>query len=245
MEGLSAFQSVAVVIFFGVFPVLLIGAMIYSLWYKDRNVSTLIAQSGWKHEKIKKGAVERRFCSTTNGIDWTMEFKISQSDSKNKPAQINYPTILEWHTSAVKLPAGSAVIVTTPIVDREAMGITYRMMLEEVDVWLGSDLSPYHLGSINFQSRFTVMAETEENARQVVDAAESPLLQWPEWEISRLVAVPTPVLMADTGGITIRIGLHRLSVPSNVQKLDNPFTHRVFAVVQLGVMVATRMRNAG
>jgi len=240
MDNLSTFQKVALIFIFGFLPVLLIWATAYSFWYKNRNVSNLIAQSGWKHQLIRKGTVERRFSSTANGIDWTIDFRISRGDSE---LQLSYPTILEWHTSTVKLFRGAVVVIPVPMVDREAMELAYKVMLRELDVWLSENLSQYHIGSIDFQSRYMVMAETEECAQQVIDAAENTLLQWPEREVSRLVEIPIPVLMADTNGISIRINLHRLGVPSNVQKLDDPFIHRIFAIVRLGVETAARIRD--
>jgi hypothetical protein len=248
MENLSTFQIAAMIVLFAFLPVLLIVAMISSSSYKNKNVATLIAQTGWKHTLIEKGTVERRFSSTTDGIDWTLEFRISRSDSQHSPAQLMYPKILEWHTSSVKLPEGAVYVITIPVMERdvmerEFMELAYQVMLAEVDVWLSEDLSPYQTGSFNFQSRYTVMATSEDDARQVVAAAEKPLLDWPETHPSRLINAPTPTLWVDSNGITIRINLQALGVKTRDHKTENPFIERVHAIVRLGVETATRLRN--
>lgn len=216
-------------------------AFIYNLRRQANNVAAIVARTGWKHELVKLGTVDRRLSSTTNGIAWTMEFKVAESQSES--SQRDLPKILEWHTSDVKHPRGTVVIITTPQTDRDGVTLTYASMLSELDIWLSGDLSPHQAGSINFQGRYTVMADVEEAARQIVRAAEGPLLEWPEWEISRLVPVPTPVLIADVNGISIRIALHTLDVPSNVHKMKNPYVERVLALARLGVEVAAGLRG--
>jgi hypothetical protein len=240
-DQITPLQTIIGLCLIGGFLVLVLWALIYNLRYKEKNVATILARSGWKHELVRKGTVERRFSSVTDGIHWTMEFKVPES--KSDSAQLELPTILEWRTSDARLASGMVVITTIPGGDREGMNISYQIMLGELDIWLSSDLSPHQIGSIEFQGRYTVMADSEERAWQVVKAAEKPLLQWPEWEVSRLVPVPTPVLMADRNGITIRIALDRLGVPSNRQKLKNPYVDRVFAVVRLGVDIAAGLRD--
>jgi hypothetical protein len=216
-------------------------AFIYNLRRQENNIAAIVARTGWKHELVKLGAVDRRLSSTTNGIAWTLEFKVAESQSDS--SQRDLPKILEWRTSNVRLPKGMVVIITTPQTDRDSVTITYTSMLSELDVWLSGDLSPYQVGSINFQGRYTIMSDVEETARQLVRAAEGLLLEWPEWEISRLVPVPTPVLIADVNGISLRIALHTLDVPSNVHKMKNPYVERVLALVQLGVKVAAALRD--
>ncbi len=258
MDDLSTFQIVAPVLIFIGLLLLIIWWILYAFQYHKNNVAELIARSGWKHELVKSGTVERRFSSNTDGIGWTIEFKIPES--KRDSAQLALPSILEWRTSDAKLARGIVVVITIPPTGHKSMnylpkeGSTdgentdydYSIMLNDLDIWLSDDLAPQQIGSIEFQGRYTVMADTRESAQQVLNAAENLLLQWPEWGRRDLLFIPAPVLIADTNGISVRISLNGLGLQSRVhkEKEEKPFLKRVFAIVQLGVQTVTGLHDS-
>jgi hypothetical protein len=249
-------DTIAFLIIIGVF-LLIIWWILYAFQYHKNNVTELITRSGWKHELVKSGTVERRFSGSAHGIDWVMEFKIPES--RRDSGQLALPSILEWRTSTVKLARGIVVIITIPPTggdgmkylpedvhtDGENTDYTYSIMLNDLDIWLSDDLVHQQIGSIEFQGRYTVMADTRESAQQVLNAAENLLLQWPEWGRRDLLFIPAPVLIADTNGISVRISLHGLGLKSRVHKETEkkPFLKRVFAITRLGVEIAAGIRD--
>lgn len=247
MPDLNPFQITVLTVGFVIFPIFAIWAMISAFKQQRSNTDELIAHVGWKREPIDSDTIQKRFSSSTNGVNWILDFGIPEYQRES--LQLLLPTLLIWRTSDVKLTSGKVIIaVTSPdLIDSPELynQIWLPARLKEVDIKIDDGISPQLVNPANMQDVFTVLADSKENAQRVLDSAKNQLLQWPMWD-GRNAYIPKPVILADTGEISVRVPLQLLDLKtySRTEDNDNLFFKRIFQIVQLGVETATGIRDS-
>jgi hypothetical protein len=168
------------------------GIVVIATTTQNRRMAALAeeaASRGWTYERERQG---RRTTVTlsgeTEGVRWRIDAVYVRSSSSSGSST----SFTRWTTEAVTLPNEAVFVgppflgkvpdsfdMTNPLV-KFGVRMTLRSLLEDNpgDLSVFDRIYMVRAGTDSFNERYSVMATDEGQAREFVQAVESPLLDW-------------------------------------------------------------------